>query len=107
MKIGKLRHRLVIKSFTEASDGEGGTERSYSTQATVWGRVKPLKGRELMHARQVNDLVTHEITIRGGTTITPDQRIEHRGRTFEILTVIDGDDERRIEQKILAEERVA
>lgn len=106
MQIGKLRHRIVIEDLTEGRDAQGGIDRSYPTLTTVWGNVRPLRGRELFNAQQVKDQVTHEITIRFQSVVTAVMRLQHRSRTFNILSVVDVD-ERLRQTTILAEERTA
>lgn len=100
MQTGKLRHRIVIESFTAARDDHGGVTtatRTYSTLATVWGRVEPMKGRELLDGMQMEAQATHKVTVRQRSDITAHMQLKHTRnavtRTFDILSVLD-DDER-------------
>lgn len=103
MRAGKLRHRLAVLRFTEGVDNFGAPTKTYGLSATVWGSVEPLSGRELFTAQQVAARVTHAVTIRGRTELTPKDRIQHRGRAFELDYVLDKD-ERRIETMAYAVE---
>jgi SPP1 family predicted phage head-tail adaptor len=106
MNPGKLRHRLVIKAQSTTSTSELGMPvENFTTQATVWGSIEPLTGRELFTAKQVYPLVTHRITVRGNLSLTPAKRIEHESRVFNILSVVDKD-ERKIEKTVMAMESV-
>lgn len=101
MRAGNLRHRLAVLRFTEGYDSFGAPQKTYGLASTVWGSVDPLSGRELFTAQQVASRVTHIITIRGRTELTAKDRIQHRGRAFEVESVIDKA-ERRIETQAYA-----
>lgn len=89
MEIGKLRHRLDLQTFTETRDSHGGVTRDFSTFATVWGSVDPLSGKELLDGMQMESQVTHRVRIRQRTDIKPKDRLLHRTRLFEILSILD------------------
>lgn len=103
MHAGKLRHRLAIMRYTPGTDKFGAETKTYGLTTTVWGSVEPLSGRELFTAQQVAARVTHKVTIRGRTELTPKDRIQHRGRAFELDYVMDRE-ERRIETMAYAVE---
>jgi SPP1 family predicted phage head-tail adaptor len=100
MQAGSLRHRVSIQSASEANS-YGEVSQSWSTEATMWGEVRPLSGRELDDARQRKALATHAVTVRGDSavTITPKKRILFGARVFSIEYVIDPD-ERGISKQI-------
>lgn len=51
MQAGKLRHRITLQSAVDTQDQTTGEPvRSWSTLATVWANVLPMKGREIMAA---------------------------------------------------------
>ncbi|MCK4624074.1 MAG: phage head closure protein [Phycisphaerae bacterium] len=107
MNPGKLRHRLVLSKRTFTQDAAGEQHATWATQATVWGSVEPLSGRELLVAQELQANVSHRVRIRGyGTTeITPDWRVTHLTRTLEIASVIDPE-ERGAEYEFLCAEKV-
>jgi SPP1 family predicted phage head-tail adaptor len=86
---GQLKHRVVIQSFTTTQSQSGQVSRTYNTLATVWAKVTPTTGREYYQSDRINAEVTHQVTIRYRDDVKPDMRIIHRGRTFEIESVID------------------
>jgi SPP1 family predicted phage head-tail adaptor len=51
---------------------------------TVWASVEPLKGWEHYEARKIESKATHKIIIRYLPDVTPDMKIEFKGRIFEI-----------------------
>lgn len=106
MEGGKLRHRLPLQSFVATTDEYGQPIKVYTTFATVWGRVEPLQGRELLEAQQLNSRVTHRVTIRHKPSVKPINRILHKTRILEPVSVLNID-ERRIQMKILCIESIA
>ncbi len=105
MQAGKLRHRLAIQSETRTPNTFGEQPiTSWSTDGTVWGRVEPLSGKELLQAKEIHPEVTHRITVRGGTAITAANQILYDSREFAILSVLDLE-ERDIELRILCKEQ--
>ena len=88
MEAGKLRKRVRLQELTEKQNDFGEIVRSYTTYATVWAAVKPLQGRELQFAQQINAEVTYKITIRYKFNVTSEHRVIHRKKILEIISVI-------------------
>ncbi len=44
MSAGDLNSRIVVKRQSKAADNYGGFTSTLSTQATIWGSVKQIKG---------------------------------------------------------------
>jgi len=103
--IGELDKRIIIENSTEVDDGYGGKTISWATFATVWARVKPLKGFEKLRAMQIQSEVTHKITIRYRSGITTGMRVNFNSRIFNIKSSINiNEDDQWLE--IIAEEGV-
>lgn len=96
MHAGELRHRVSVRVTTEVSDGQDGyTDTPVVLHARMPAAVKPLSGRDLDHAKQIDPRISHEVTLRywrayqgdldGGRTdlIYHDQ--PEVDRTFEII----------------------
>ena len=64
MRIGALRHRVALQSKTATPNASAGFDESYATVATVWGRVETLARVAYLDGQQLEDRVTHRITIR-------------------------------------------
>jgi len=92
---GVLRHRIQIQSESNARDANGGVIKSWNTVATRWGKIRPLSGRELIAAEQVDSRVTHEITIRYYPGLTSLFRLVHDSRVFNISSPPRDIDERK------------
>ena len=107
--IGELRHRLTIQAENPSADAAGGQADPWAspvTVATVWGRVEPLTGGERLRAMQLEDRVTHRVTIRYRDAITAKQRLVFGQRVFNIRAVLNlGERSRWLE--LLCEEGVA
>lgn len=105
MQAGKLRHLVDIQTNTTTRDTTGQPVSSWAdTSTNQRAFIRPLRGNELMIARQVTPQVTHEIIMRN-PTLTHGQRLQEAGgtRTFEILSIINVN-ERDHEKRILCVE---
>ena len=105
MQAGKLRHLVDIQTNSTTRDTTGQPVASWSDTSTDQRAfIRPLRGNELMIARQVTPQVTHEITMRN-PALTHDQRLQEAGgtRTFNILSIINVN-ERDHEKRILCVE---
>lgn len=94
-EIGPMRNRLAIQSRTTTKDSYGAAVESWSTAATVWGRIEPLSGRELWQAQQVRPDVSHKVTLRAYAGLTPRHRLLFGSRVFEISSVLNIDERGR------------
>lgn len=110
MQAGQLRERIAIQSYTAASDGMGGETQSWSTVATVWGRVRMVNGQEQFTAanERIQGTVSHKVNLRekaGGVTLTIRHRLLWLGRTLEIVSI--GDMEGRHREQVVMCREVA
>ena len=110
LRVGGLRHRLVIQSENPSADAGGGQGADPWADpvvvATVWGRVEPLTGGERQRALQIEDRVTHRVTIRYRAGITPRMRIAFGARRVNSRAVINPEERNRM-LELLCEEGVA
>ena len=83
-----MRDRITIQSLTETQDAQGAKSEAWATFQTVWAAVRPLRGRELMDAKQEQARVTHEIRARWLAGVTPKMRIALGTRVFRIESAI-------------------
>lgn len=92
---GRLRHRITIESQSTVSDGQGGNTATWGTLATVWAAISATGGREFQAARQSRPTLSHEITMRHRSDVTPAMRVKlSASRVFGIVAVIDPDETR-------------
>ena len=72
---GKLNKRVQIQELTNTRDAHGGQSQSWSTVATRWAAIEPLRGRELYEAQQVHERVTVRIIMRPYTGLDSQYRL--------------------------------
>jgi len=99
----KMNKRIVIEENTRTTDGQGGYTEAWTTLATVWASIEPIKGYEKFQAAQMQTPVTHKIMIRYRTGITTACRINYDNRTFDIKEVLNVDED-KAQLKITAQE---
>jgi SPP1 family predicted phage head-tail adaptor len=105
MRAGDLRHRVAIQTASESADTLGEMTKSWSTVATVWAALWPLRGAEREEAGQIKAQVSHRMRLRYNATLTGKHRLLLGTRVFNIGSVINFD-ERRHELELLVKEEV-
>lgn len=89
INIGELDKEIIILSPTIAT----GVNRPATNEdeitgwtelATVWGKVKPFGGNEVMIAEKLTETYSIEVTIRYRTDLTERMRIVCEGSVYEI-----------------------
>jgi SPP1 family predicted phage head-tail adaptor len=85
MQSGKLDQRITIQSLTETQNSLGETVNSYSTVATVWGRVVTERGTEAFESARVNARETVRVEIRYRSDVTDKHRIQWNGYNYNIV----------------------
>ena len=94
MRIGPMRHRVTIQSFTVSQDAHGEEIKSWANIATnpiVWAdvQVAPAGERFLGSAEQVQATVSLKVKIRFRTDITVQMRLVEGSRYLYIENVYD------------------
>jgi SPP1 family predicted phage head-tail adaptor len=103
---GELRSRVVVQSATRTTDAGGGFATTWADGASLWAKVEPLEGSELLRAQQLQARVTHRVTIRYRRGLTAASRLRLGARVLDIQQVIDVD-ERHQFTELLCEEVAA
>ena len=106
LRLGTLRHRVTLQQEARVADGGGGFTVTWQDVATVWARVAPIRGEEALVHRQLEDAITHKVTMRYRAGVTAAMRLVHNGRVFNIREVLDLDERNRI-LELRCEENVA
>jgi SPP1 family predicted phage head-tail adaptor len=89
---GRLRHKVDIQAFTGASDGAGGTVKTWSTVAKrVAAEVIPINGGEAFNRGIAAATQFYRVTIRYRAGITPAHRLIWKGIALNIRTCADPD----------------
>lgn len=104
MQAGRLRRRIVIKQPVEARNGFGDVITTWSTVATVWGSVEPLRGREYMLGQQVQAETTVRIRMRYRSDVLPSWRVVEGAHVYDIKDIVY--DPRRREMDLMCADTV-
>lgn len=92
--LGHMRHRVTIKTIVRTGDGGGGTVRADTNGATVWARVEALSSREVAAYDQLQQRVTHRVTIRKRTDVAQGQTLAWGSVDLYVNSVRDPDQDR-------------
>jgi SPP1 family predicted phage head-tail adaptor len=87
MIVGKLRHRMDLQYYTETQDATYRTLKRWITVARIWGEIEPVKGLVTFDTKQMNETVTHKITIRYRESITTENWLYMDSRRFRVRFV--------------------
>ena len=109
IRAGRLRHRLQLQQFApttspQTKNAYGEVTSAWTTQATVWGSIEPLSGREYLSAGGTQNDATVRIVIRYYGSIDESWRVrqvlptspETYGKTYGIEAVLDHDERNRV-----------
>ena len=86
---GSLRERVTVQQASEARNALGETVLSWATFATRWASVEGVSSRESMVYGQQQIDVTHRVRLRYLSGLTQSMRILWRGRTLEIVSLLE------------------
>ena len=87
--IGSLRDRVQLQRKDMSADLVGGHATSFTPLATVWARVKSLRGRERREADGRSTIVSHTVVMRYRADLNAGDQIAYRGRILEVLSAAD------------------
>lgn len=92
MKFGDLRHRLEIQTPVVSQDSTTGEElTTWTTLATVWASIAPIRGRELLRGDQIVADVDTRLIVRWSPLLddlTAKHRGVHQGTVFDFKNII-------------------
>jgi SPP1 family predicted phage head-tail adaptor len=93
--IGAMRERIAIQRKVATSDGQGGHPAAYVVRAVVAAALEALTGREAIAAQQITATFGRAFVVRFRDDVSVTDRIVWAGRTLQIETAVDPDDDRR------------
>lgn len=85
---GKLRKSITIERETDIDNDSGGQDIIWSTYKTVKAFIKPKSGTERVRGMQLQSPLSHSVFIRYTADITPEDRVNYKGRYMQIRAVI-------------------
>lgn len=86
--IGLLDQRITLESLTRVSDGQGGNSETWAPVATVWARVMPKSGREVVSSDGVAAEGSYTFKIRQRSDISEVTRLTWGGEIYNIRNVL-------------------
>lgn len=87
MKIGDLRHRIDLQSYTDYTDIYGKIDRAWVTYATVWAQITPTSSNESINGLQLNTSTTHAVLVRYNPLVQANHRVLFGARVLNIQGV--------------------
>jgi SPP1 family predicted phage head-tail adaptor len=103
MKAGDLRERITVLAYRETKNAMGEMVPVYDeTFAEVWASVQGVTAREFLLAGQQQTEISHRVRLRYLTGLTQRMRIVWRGRTLEIVSLLEHAN--RSEHELLCQE---
>lgn len=87
MRAGELDRLITIESRTESRSATGAATYTWSPLATVWAKVKPVRGQEYFAASQVNAQIDAVFIIRHRSDITRTMRVDYAGEYYDIQDI--------------------
>lgn len=94
IRIGDLRDRLDLQAPVPARESDGSVTITWLTEASIWGSVRGLSGREYMAAQQAMSTATHQVVVRHDDRITAKKRIlwNPSGGSIRTLNIVSAGD---------------
>jgi SPP1 family predicted phage head-tail adaptor len=101
---GELRERVTVQIATGATNTLGETVMTWNDSTAVWASVQGVGSRELLTFGQTNVEVSHRVRMRYLSGLTQNMRIAWRGRTLEIISLLEH--ENRSEHEVICQENL-
>ena len=98
MDIGRLKHRITFQELSKSQNEYGELVEKWIDIKTVWAEIKPVSGNQFFAAKQINSEISHNVYIRYRTDLKPSMRIKFKERVFEILYLMNVNEDNRLMQ---------
>ena len=86
---GKLRERVTVQIASGSTNTLGETVLAWTNSTSVWASVEGVSAREALIAGQQEVNITHRVRIRYLAGLTQQMRFVWRGRTLEIVSLLE------------------
>lgn len=104
MRSGILRHLGTIQQYTATRNAVGEEVETWATFKQAWCEINPLRGSENYISAEKHASATHQIITRYQIGITPKMRLVIRGRTFDIIDVLNVMEKDRMVRMVVEEQ---
>jgi SPP1 family predicted phage head-tail adaptor len=91
MRAGTMRDRVTLQRWTPDNDPTWGPAQGWTNIVDLWASVTPASGTEKPDGQGVQTTITHHVSMRYRSDVTSKDRLIYRGRTLDIVSVIDVD----------------
>ena len=89
---GKMRERITIEKAVEHVGTSGETTLTWEPVVTVWASVDGVNASEVLGSGQLLIEVTHRVRLRYYEGLTQKNRFKWRGRTLDIISLLEHGD---------------
>ena len=86
---GKLRERVTVQIASGSTNTLGETVLAWANSTAVWASVEGGSAREALVLGQQDTTITHRLRLRYLPGLTQDMRFSWRGRTLEIVSLLE------------------
>lgn len=91
---GQMRERVTLERRAAGVDALGQPSGAWTPLATVWARVRGMRGREFFAAGQTQEVAPVFFDIRHRTDLDGTVRVVWRGQPHDVTSVADVDGRR-------------
>lgn len=95
MRAGELRNRIRIEQRTDAADGYGGLDTTWTVLDVVPAKIEPAGAGEGAENGRQMPKNRHKVTMRYRTGVLPAMRVISNGRALEIESVVNVEERNR------------
>jgi len=85
MKIGELKRVISIQAKTKTPEDIGSWSETWAEFAKTRAMILTVSASEQVKNQQIENQITHKITIRYQAGIVPEMRVVYNSRIFEII----------------------
>lgn len=101
---GELRERITVQIASGSTNALGETVLTWSDSTSVWASVEGVSSREALAAGRQETTLTHRLTMRYLPGLTQQMRFAWRGRTLDIVSLLEHDN-RTVHEAICQENK--
>ena len=95
MRAGNLKHKIIIQSYTETKNDFGEVVKGWADFKQAYSSITPVSAKEFFKAG-INAEVSHKVSLRFISGITPKMRVLYGYREFSIEGVINVREENKV-----------
>ena len=106
LRAGVLNKRVILQTVTQSTDGGGGFTDSWANTDTLWAGIEELTGSEGFEGQQTAASLSHRVTLRYRTGVTPQLRLLYGSRVFKINAVLNPGQRNELLELLCTEEDI-